>query len=289
MRPQYESYTRSIERIFTAGRLGRARFSQRIRELPSVTLFRRSNLTDVRFSRSTRFLQERPMKNKVVLVTGANGGLGRHVTCAFLDSAANVIGTARQIQQTDFNCANFTAIPGELSCRDGAARLVDEVMARFGRLDVVVHTVGGFAGGTSIVDTDESAFTRMIDVNLYSVLHALQATIPALRKSRDGRFIAIGSRAAVEPGAGVGAYSASKAAMVSLVKTAALENKDAGLRANVILPGTMDTPANRKSLPNADYSKWVQPEAVASLIVWLAGDAGTNVNGAVIPVYGNDD
>jgi NAD(P)-dependent dehydrogenase (short-subunit alcohol dehydrogenase family) len=166
---------------------------------------------------------------------------------------------------------------------------VDQVMARFGRLDVVVHTVGGFAGGTSIVNTDESAFTRMIDVNLYSVLHTLQATIPVLRKSGDGRFIAIGSRAAVEPGAGVGAYSASKAAMVSLVKTAALENKDAGLRANVILPGTMDTPANRKSLPSADYSKWVQPGAVASLTVWLAGDAGRDMNGAVIPVYGNDD
>ena len=91
-----------------------------------------------------------------------------------------------------------------------------------------------------------------------------------------------------EPGAGVGAYSASKAAMVSLIRTVALENKDAGLTANVILPGTIDTPANRKAMPNADVSKWVQPATIASLIAWLAGEAGKDVNGAVIPVYGSD-
>ena len=109
-----------------------------------------------------------------------------------------------------------------------------------------------------------------------------------MRKTGNGRIIAIGSRAALEPGAGVGAYSASKAAMVSLIRTVALENKDAGITANVILPGTMDTPANRKFMPNADVSKWVQPAAIAALITWLASDAGKDVNGAAIPVYGAD-
>jgi NAD(P)-dependent dehydrogenase (short-subunit alcohol dehydrogenase family) len=90
----------------------------------------------------------------------------------------------------------------------------------------------------------------------------------------------------VEPGANVGAYSASKAAMVSLIQTVALENKDAGLKANVILPGTMDTPANRQAMPKADFSKWVKTSSVASLMVWLAGDAGKDLNGTVIPVYG---
>jgi NAD(P)-dependent dehydrogenase (short-subunit alcohol dehydrogenase family) len=128
----------------------------------------------------------------------------------------------------------------------------------------------------------------MLDLNLNSVFHILRATIPALRQTGNGRIIAIGSRAALEPGSGVGAYSASKAAMVSLIKTVALENKNAGLTANVVLPGTMDTPANRRSMPNADFSKWVRPPTVASLIAWLAGDAGKDVNGAVIPVYGSD-
>jgi NAD(P)-dependent dehydrogenase (short-subunit alcohol dehydrogenase family) len=120
------------------------------------------------------------------------------------------------------------------------------------------------------------------------VFHMLRAAIPALRQTGSGRVIAIGSRAALEPGSGVGAYSASKAAMVSLIKTVALENKDAGLTANVILPGTMDTPANRQSMPTANFSKWVRPGTVADLMVWLASAAGKDVNGAVIPVYGSE-
>ena len=228
------------------------------------------------------------MEGKVVLVTGANGGLGIYVTRAFLDAGATVIGTSRKIQQSDFNNANFTAVPAEISTSEGAKVLVDQIVERFGKLDVLAHTVGGFAGGQSIVDTDDVTFQRMLNLNLNCVFHILRAAVPPLRKTGNGRVIAVGSRAALEPGAGVGAYSASKAAMVSLVRTVALENKDAGLTANVILPGTMDTPANRKTIPGADFSKWVRPATVASLITWLAGDAGKDVNGAVIPVYGND-
>ena len=228
------------------------------------------------------------MNGKVALVTGANGGLGTYVTEALLDAGATVIGTSRKIQESDFNHSRFTAIPGEITTGEGAHVLIDQLMTRFKRLDVVVHTVGGFSGGASIVQTDDETFQRMFDLNLKSVFHIVRASIPALRDSGDGRLIAIGSRAALEPGAGVGAYSASKAAMVSLIKTASLENRDAGLRANVILPGTIDTPGNRKSLPNADFSRWVRAAAVASLIVWLAGDGGRDVNGAVMPVYGSD-
>jgi NAD(P)-dependent dehydrogenase (short-subunit alcohol dehydrogenase family) len=228
------------------------------------------------------------MKGKVVLVTGANGGLGSYVTQAFLDAGAAVVGTSRKIQQSDFDSPSFRAMAAEISTGESAKVLVDQVLTRFGRLDVLAHTVGGFAGGQSIADTDDATFQRMFDLNLNSVFHILRATIPPLRQTGDGRIIAIGSRAAAEPGAGVGAYSGSKAAMVSLIRTVALENKDAGLRANVILPGTMDTPANRKAMPNANFSKWVRPAAVAGLITWLAGDAGKDINGAVIPVYGSD-
>jgi NAD(P)-dependent dehydrogenase (short-subunit alcohol dehydrogenase family) len=105
-------------------------------------------------------------------------------------------------------------------------------------------------------------------------------------KAGGGRIIAIGSRAAEDPGPKVGAYSASKAALVSLIRTVALENKQAGVTANLILPGTMDTPANRRDMPGADISQWVQPASVASLILWLAGEGGKDVTGAAIPVYG---
>ena len=228
------------------------------------------------------------MQGKVVLVTGADGALGEYVTRAFLDAGATVIGTSRKIRQSDFSNPSFTALPAEISTREGAQLLVDQAVARFGTLDVLAHTVGGFAGGQSIADTDDATFQRMFDLNLNSLFHVLRSTIPVLQRNGNGRIVAIGSRAALEPGPGVGAYSASKAAMVSLIRTVALENKQAGLRANVILPGTMDTPANRKSIPNADFSKWVKPGAVASLMTWLASDAGKDINGAVIPVYGSD-
>jgi len=228
------------------------------------------------------------MKGKVVLVTGANGGLGTYVTQAFLDAGATVVGTSRKIQQFDFNNPNFTALPAEISTREGAQVLVDQVVTRFGKVDVLAHTVGGFAGGESIADTNDATFQRMFDLNLNCLFHILRAAVPPLRKTGNGRVIAIGSRAALEPGVGVGAYSASKAAMVSLIRTVALENKNAGLTSNVISPGTMDTPANRKAIPNADVSQWVQPATVAELVVWLAGETGKDVNGSVIPVYGKD-
>jgi NAD(P)-dependent dehydrogenase (short-subunit alcohol dehydrogenase family) len=226
------------------------------------------------------------MKGKVVLVTGANGGLGTSVTRAFLDAGATVVGTSRRIQASEFQSSNFAAIPAELSKWEGAKSLVDQLVAQFGKLDVLAHTVGGFAGGQTLAETDEATFQRMMDMNLNSTFQILRATVPLLRKTGAGRIIAIGSRAALEPGANVGAYSASKAAMVSLIRTVAVENQAAGMTANVILPGTMDTPSNRQAMPKADFSKWVRTETVAGLMLWLARDAGNDVNGAVIPVYG---
>ena len=226
------------------------------------------------------------MKDKVVLVTGANGGLGSYITRAFLDTGATVVGSSRKIEQSDFAGDNFVAISAELSDRQSANALIERLVQRFGKLDVLAHTVGGFAGGQSVAQTDEATFQHMLDLNLNSLFHILRAAIPVLRKSGNGRIIAIGSRAAVEPGAGLSAYSASKAAMVSLMKTVALENGDVGITANVILPGTMDTAANRKAMPGADFSKWVQPANVSSLVVWLAGDAAKEISGAAIPIYG---
>lgn len=227
------------------------------------------------------------MKGKVVVVTGASGGLGTHVTQAFLDAGASVVGVSLKIRQSDFASPNFTAMPASLSSGEAAATVVKQALARFEKIDVLAHTVGGFAGGQPVAETDDATFQQMFDINLNATFYILRAVVPAMRKAGGGRIIAIGSRAALEPGANVGAYSASKAAMVSLVRTVAAENQDAGITANSILPGTMDTPANRKAMPKADFSKWVQPSAVASLMLWLASDAGKDVTGAAIPVYGN--
>jgi NAD(P)-dependent dehydrogenase (short-subunit alcohol dehydrogenase family) len=228
------------------------------------------------------------MTEKIALVTGANGGLGTHVTKALLDAGLTVVGLAPRIQQSDFDHPNFIALPAALNSLDAAKQAVASVIARCGKIDVLAHLVGGFAGGQTVTDTDDASWQRMFDANLNSSFHILRAVIPEMRNAGAGRIIAIGSRAAEDPGPKVGAYSASKAALVSLMKTVALENKDAGITANVILPETMDTPANRKDMPGADVSTWVQPASVASLIVWLAGDDGKDVTGAAIPVYGRD-
>jgi NAD(P)-dependent dehydrogenase (short-subunit alcohol dehydrogenase family) len=226
------------------------------------------------------------MIGKIALVTGADGGLGVHVTRALLDAGASVVGLARRIKQSDFDHPSFMALPASLANLDAAMKAVDTVISRYGKIDVLAHLVGGFAGGQSVADTDDETFQRMFDMNVNSAFHILRAVIPPMRSGGGGNIIAIGSRAAENPGAAVGAYSASKSALVSLIRTIALENKDAAITANVILPGTIDTPANRKAMPLADFSTWVQPSSIASLIIWLARDAGRDVTGASIPVYG---
>ena len=162
------------------------------------------------------------------------------------------------------------------------------VIAKWGRIDVLVHLVGAFAGGKSVADTDDATLEQMLEVNLLAAFHMFRAVLPDMRARGAGRILAIGSRTAVDPQPMVGAYSASKAALVSLVRTIALENKDRGISANVILPGTMDTPANRAAMPGADPAKWVRPAQVASLLVHLASDDASQISGAVIPILGGD-
>jgi NAD(P)-dependent dehydrogenase (short-subunit alcohol dehydrogenase family) len=228
------------------------------------------------------------LNDKVALITGAKGGLGSTVTQAFLEAGATVVGVSRSINASDFSHPGFTAMAVELSSGEAAQRLADAIVDRFQRIDVLVHLVGGFAGGKPLAETDDATFDRMLDMNLRSTFHIARAVVPHMRKAGTGRVLAIGSRAAVEPGAMAGAYSASKAALVSLIQTLAIENKDRCISANVVLPGTMDTPANRAADPRADFSKWVQPSQVAGMLLHLASDAAAQVNGAVIPVYGRD-
>jgi len=224
------------------------------------------------------------MEGKVVLITGAKGGLGASVTQRFLDAGATVIGTSRSISRDDFPHINFSALPVDFTKSAAVAGAVESIVGRFGKLDVLVHVLGGFAGGRTVADTDDATWEQMRDLNLTSAFYVLRAAIPHLRKSGSGRIVAIGSLTAVEPHARLGAYVTFKAALTTLVRTVALENKDSGLTANVVLPGTMDTPANRKSMPSADFSKWVQPENVADLVLWLADERAGHITGTSISI-----
>lgn len=220
---------------------------------------------------------------KVVLVTGASGGLGTAVTAALLDAGVRVVGASASIQGAG---EHFAAISVKLSSADDCRRLVMAATDRWGRLDGLVHLIGGFAGGTTVAETDDDVFDHMWNINFRLAFQMIRAVLPGLRNQGTGRIIAIGSKAAVETQAHVGAYAASKAALISLVRTVARENADRGVTANIILPGTMDTPANRAAMPDADPSKWVQPTQVAKLITHLVSDEASQISGASIPVYG---
>ena len=226
------------------------------------------------------------MKDKVVFITGANGGLGSSVTRAFLRQGARVIGGSLRITAADFPQPNFEALAIDFNKLDEIKGGVAKIAERYGRLDVLVHVLGGFAGGSSVAETSDEMWEQMQNINLTAAFHVFRETIPHLRKSKSGRLIAIGSLTAAQPHANLGAYVTFKAALAMLVQTVALENADVGLTANVILPGTMDTPVNRKSMPTADFSKWAKTEEVAELVLSLAEERAKHLTGLAIPIEG---
>jgi NAD(P)-dependent dehydrogenase (short-subunit alcohol dehydrogenase family) len=226
------------------------------------------------------------MKDKVVFITGANGGLGSSVTRTFLQQGARVIGSSLRITAADFPQPNFEAMAIDFNKLDEIKRGVAKIVEHYGRLDVLVHVLGGFAGGPSVAETTDAMWQQMQDINLTSAFHVFRQCIPHLRKSKAGRLIAIGSLTAAQPHANLGAYVTFKAALAMLVQTVALENADAGMTANVILPGTMDTPTNRKAMPDADFSKWAKTDEVAELVLSLADEQARRLTGLAIPIEG---
>lgn len=226
------------------------------------------------------------MKPRIVLVTGANGGLGTSVTVAFLKLGDQVIGASRKISASDFPAPNFEPLELDLTDAQAIRAGVAKIVSKHGGIDVLVHVLGGFAGGDAIADTSDATWEQMQSLNVTAAFRVLRETIPHLRKSGRGRIVAIGSLAAKEAHAKLGAYVVSKQALAALVQTVAVENTDVGLTANVILPGTMDTPANRKSMPKSDFSKWLDTGDVAELVLFLADERAGHVNGALIPIEG---
>jgi NAD(P)-dependent dehydrogenase (short-subunit alcohol dehydrogenase family) len=226
------------------------------------------------------------LENRVVVITGAKGGLGTFVTNAFLSAGARVVGVSRSIVAADFPHVNFSAMPAELSSGDGASTLINAVVQEHGPIHGLVHLLGGFAGGQGVADTDDATLDRMVDLNFRSAYYVVRAALRQMRVQGSGRILAVGSKAAVEPAPMAGLYAASKAALVSLIQTVAREYSGSGVTANIVLPGTMDTPANRAADPNADYSRLVDPCRVAQLMVFLLSDEASQINGAAIPIYG---
>jgi NAD(P)-dependent dehydrogenase (short-subunit alcohol dehydrogenase family) len=224
------------------------------------------------------------MNGKVVVVTGASGALGTVVAASAQARGARVAGIdhAKSQASTDPNRIELGGV--DLTDAARTKQAIDAVAAHFGRIDALINIAGGFAFET-VADGDSAAWQRMYALNVLTALNASRSAIPLLAASGAGRIVNVGAMGALQAGPGMGAYAASKAGVHRLTEALAAEWKGK-ITVNAVLPSTIDTAANRASMPNADFAKWVRPEELASVILFLASDAASAVTGALLPVNG---
>jgi len=230
---------------------------------------------------------------KVVLVAGGTGGLGHAVSQAFLDDGARVVVTYRSEAEfaalkdaADAEGALFEGDSVDITDAQAVEAFVGVILTRHGRLDAMVNTVGGYAGGLNVWETTPEVFNRMLDLNLRSGYTLARAVVPAMLKQGSGAIVNVAAKAAVDHAAGAGAYAASKAAAVAMIDSLAADLKGTGVRVNSVLPSIIDTEANRKAMPGADFSKWPKPAEIARIILFLCSPAAQLIHGAAVPVYG---
>jgi NAD(P)-dependent dehydrogenase (short-subunit alcohol dehydrogenase family) len=228
---------------------------------------------------------------QVALVAGGTGGLGRAVSRAFLEAGATVVVTYRK--QTEFDalrsvCGTHAArLEGhvvDVGDETAVGRLVAGIVARHGRLDAVVNAVGGYEAGAPLWEMAADSLDRMLTLNLRSGYVLARATVPSMLKQGRGALVNVAATAAFNHMPAAGAYVASKAAAVAMIDSLAADLKGSGVRANSICPSIIDTEANRKAMPDADYSKWPKPEEIARVVLFLCSEDAKLVHGAAIPV-----
>lgn len=231
------------------------------------------------------------MNESVVLITGGAGNVGRAVSRAFLQEGARVVipvyktdaSNALDPLRQEFGSRLFS-FALDLTTERGAQEAVREVLEWGGRMDSLVHLVGGYTGGRPLTDTAVEAWDRMMDLNLKSAWLTARFSIPLMLQSRGGSMVFVSSRAAFQGRAGHVAYAVAKAGLVTLAETIAEEFGGRGIRANVVVPGTVNTEANRRSMPDADLASWTSPESIAQTILDLASGRSGAANGAAVPV-----
>ena len=208
------------------------------------------------------------------------------VTALFLEAGYRVSAVALDWEPLPPPGESFFATHADLTARSAAESAVRRTIEQWGTVDFLVHLVGAFGAELRVEETSDAQWDRMLDVNLRSAVNMLRAVIPVMRRNREGRIMVVGSTSAIHPVAAWSAFSASVAGLCSLVETAAAELREEGITVNAILPTTIDTPAVRAMCGEADRSKWVNPNSLGSLMLWLCSDAGRDVTGALIPVIG---
>ncbi len=232
--------------------------------------------------------------DRVALVAGGTGGLGRAVSRAFLEEGARVVVTYRRQEEFDLlkgeAGAEGTRLDGQradVTDEAAATELVNGIVARHGRLDFLVNAVGGYVGGMKLWELETKVFDQMLDLNLRAGYALSRAAVPVMLRRGHGAIVNVASKAALDHVASQAAYAASKAAAVAMIDSLAADLKGTGVRVNSVLPSIIDTEANRRAMPKADFSKWPNPHDIARVILFLCSDDARVIHGAAIPVYGD--
>jgi NAD(P)-dependent dehydrogenase (short-subunit alcohol dehydrogenase family) len=232
--------------------------------------------------------------SRVALITGGAGNLGRAVTHAFLGAGWRVFVPLHQNDRRETLDELASGLGAgrvhggflDLTTERGAASAVQQSVEWGGRLDAVAHLMGGWSGGKQIAETPADTFEYMLQLNLTSAFLLAKAALPRMVARGEGALVFVSSRTARERRSGSAAYAVAKAGVIVLAEAIAEEYRDAGIRANCVLPGTIDTPANRAAMPGADPGRWPPPEQIADAVLYLASPASAAVSGASLPVYG---
>ena len=227
---------------------------------------------------------------KVVLITGGTGALGRAVAQAFgTSNATTVVTYIIEEEREDVKSKIKTIaelVKADITKEDQAKKLVSHVIKTYDRIDVLVNVVGGYLGGKTVAELDETEWDKMMSMNLKSAFLISKHVIPLMVAAKHGKMVHISSRTGLKSDGYDSAYSASKSGLIRLVESISEEVKEHNINVNCILPSTIDTEANRNAMPNSDSSKWVKTEDLANLVLFLCSDEAKVINGAAIPAYG---
>jgi len=231
------------------------------------------------------------LTGKVVLVTGGTGALGSVTSAAFAEAGATVVASyivdaEAEALRAMGGAGRYELAKVDLGSVEAVRTWVDDVRTRHGRIDVLLNLCGGFWGGVPVVETPEEELDRMLVMNLKTAFVCTRAVLPAMIEQRAGRIVNVTARPALAGGAFVGAYAISKAGVAALTRAVADEVREHGVTVNAIAPSTIDTPANRAAMPDAEHASWVQPAEIASTLLFLAGEGAGATSGAIVPVYG---
>ncbi len=227
-------------------------------------------------------------ENKVVLITGGSGAIGRAVAKAFLASKATVIATYvvdREAEVVKSEMKEATLIKADVTNEDEIKKLASGIVEKFARIDILINVVGGYLGGKSVAALDMKEWDIMMNINLKSAFLISKYVIPVMASAKYGKIVHISSRTGLKSDGYDSAYAASKSGLIRLVESISEEVKALNINVNCVMPSIVDTEANRKAVTDADFSKWVKTEDLANVILFLASDESKAIHGAAIPVY----